>query len=41
MLAQEVLGEPELRGDFAGAQIAAEALMPGRAKAAADGTAGL
>ena len=39
--AQEVLGEPELGDDLAGGEVAAEALVAGRAEAAADGAAGL
>ena len=41
MLTQEVLGKPQLGNDLAGAQVAAEALVPGRAKTAAHGATGL
>ena len=41
VLAQEVLGEPELGDDLAGGQVAAEALVAGGAEAAAHGAAGL
>ena len=39
--AQEVLGEPELRHDLAGGEVAREALVTGGAEAAADGAARL
>ena len=35
VLAQKVLGKPQLRQNFACCQIAAKALVPGRAKTAA------
>mmetsp|Transcript_21677 Transcript_21677/g.84466 ORF Transcript_21677/g.84466 Transcript_21677/m.84466 type:complete len:526 (+) Transcript_21677:1337-2914(+) len=40
-LAQGMLGEPQLGHDFGGRQVAAEALVAGRAEAAAHRTAGL
>jgi hypothetical protein len=39
--AQEMLGKPELGDDFTGGQVAAEALVPGGAEAAAHRTTGL
>ena len=39
--AQKMLGKPQLPQDFSGAQVPAEALVPGRTKAAAHGTTGL
>ena len=41
MPAQKMLGEPELRNNLVRCEVAAETLMPGRAKAATDGAAGL
>jgi len=41
LLAQGVLGKPQLRQNFAGGEVATKTLMTRRAKAAAHGTTGL